>query len=278
MKVGNKYILITSFIACLILTSNFVSCIQNQGHTYHDEIIKMSSISNCNSSNTNFTLTINIDGNGFVNVSPNNETYEYGTIVKLNATPALDWIFEYWSGDLATEKNPTEIIMNSNKTVNATFRLIPTILSANIEVLPWSRLRFEMTASNNDVRYWREGELHQVIIKWEVNNPHDRLDDTHLYIRLREWLLNSAFPKLLFFLTDSGNLYCPTENDNILGINFLKLSIPLDEGYNSGEEIIEIGCWEEGDNCHLGGFAVTIDNRMPNFWNFCWTGNDIFFN
>jgi len=53
-------------------------------------------------------------------------TYSTGTVVPVTASPATDWEFVNWSGNLSGTTNPTSITMNSNKSVTANFRLIPT--------------------------------------------------------------------------------------------------------------------------------------------------------
>jgi len=68
-----------------------------------------------------YTLKVNIVGNGTVAASPSSATYASGTIVSLTATPAATWSFSGWSGDVTGTQNPVNITMNGNKTVTATF-------------------------------------------------------------------------------------------------------------------------------------------------------------
>jgi len=68
-----------------------------------------------------YTLAVNIVGNGNVTKNPDQLTYTYNTSVALNATPDPCWSFAGWSDDLSGTENPTTIIMNGNKTVTATF-------------------------------------------------------------------------------------------------------------------------------------------------------------
>jgi uncharacterized repeat protein (TIGR02543 family) len=69
-----------------------------------------------------YTLTVNIVGQGSVDLNPPGGTYDEDTVVTLTATPpASGWQFDGWSGDLSGTANPTTIIMDSNKTVTATF-------------------------------------------------------------------------------------------------------------------------------------------------------------
>lgn len=68
-------------------------------------------------------LTMNIIGGGYVNVNPDYTSHLYvpGQTVILVANPNAGYVFTGWSGDLSGSVNPTQIIMNTNKTITATF-------------------------------------------------------------------------------------------------------------------------------------------------------------
>ena len=68
-----------------------------------------------------YTLTVTKVGNGTVTLVPAGETYNYGTVVTLTATPAAGYTFTGWSDDLAGRTNPTTIIMDAGKTITATY-------------------------------------------------------------------------------------------------------------------------------------------------------------
>ena len=67
-----------------------------------------------------YILTINIIGDGTVNPTTGNN-YPAGTIVDITATPNTGWQFDSWSGDLIGSTNPTNITMDTNKSITATF-------------------------------------------------------------------------------------------------------------------------------------------------------------
>jgi len=67
------------------------------------------------------TLTINVDGFGYVTKTPDQATYTYGTFVDVNAIAVGGMTFSAWSGDLSGSNNPETITMNGSKTVTATF-------------------------------------------------------------------------------------------------------------------------------------------------------------
>jgi hypothetical protein len=70
-----------------------------------------------------FTLTIIIEGNGEVIIDPDQETYDYGTVVNLTAVPDTGWSFTHWSGDLTGDNNSENITMDDYKTVTAHFTI-----------------------------------------------------------------------------------------------------------------------------------------------------------
>ena len=68
-----------------------------------------------------YTLTVNILGNGSVSKNPDQATYTYGQNVQLTATAAPGWSFSGWSGDLTGSTNPGTVTMNSDKMITAAF-------------------------------------------------------------------------------------------------------------------------------------------------------------
>ena len=68
-----------------------------------------------------YTLTVNIDGQGQVAKNPQQATYHYGDTVTLTATPAQDWSFAFWSGGATGSQNPKTIIISGDTQVTAHF-------------------------------------------------------------------------------------------------------------------------------------------------------------
>ena len=85
--------------------------------------------------NESIKLTINIVGQGSVDVDPSGP-YNPGAEVTLTAIPASGWEFQGWSGALSGSANPTTLKMNKNKWVRATFAEKPSSGSLTV-------LRFE---------------------------------------------------------------------------------------------------------------------------------------
>ena len=76
-----------------------------------------------------FDLTVNITGNGSVNISPDLNEYEPGTVVELTAEPSDGWEFDQWEGDLAGTDNPASITMERSTEITALFIELETAFS-----------------------------------------------------------------------------------------------------------------------------------------------------
>jgi uncharacterized repeat protein (TIGR02543 family) len=66
-----------------------------------------------------YDLTVSTMGLG--SVIPDGGTFEEGTSVTLTATPAAGYVFQGWSGDATGTSSSVAIVMNTDKTVTATF-------------------------------------------------------------------------------------------------------------------------------------------------------------
>jgi len=81
---------------------------------------------------TDFNLTTHVVGSGSIGLSPSGGTYVSGTVIALTATPSPGFFFNGWSGDLSGSTNPTNITMNADKDVTATFSETPPDPSGGI--------------------------------------------------------------------------------------------------------------------------------------------------
>lgn len=75
---------------------------------------------------TQFALNVQVVGKGSVSLNPAPilGTYDSSAVVTLTAEPVLGWKFSGWSGDLTGTSNPDSIVMDTSKTVTATFEEI----------------------------------------------------------------------------------------------------------------------------------------------------------
>jgi hypothetical protein len=70
-----------------------------------------------------YTLTVNVTGQGSVDLDPPGGTYLSGTWVQLTADADPGWSFDHWEGDLTGPNNPETLLMDGVKTVTAVFTL-----------------------------------------------------------------------------------------------------------------------------------------------------------
>lgn len=77
-----------------------------------------------------YPLTINAI-NGTVIRSPNQDSYDSGTVVTLTASPVMGYRFSGWSGDLSGMTSPTTITINSPKNITAGFVRSQFVINAN---------------------------------------------------------------------------------------------------------------------------------------------------
>uniref|UniRef100_UPI004047D680 InlB B-repeat-containing protein n=1 Tax=Mariniflexile sp. TaxID=1979402 RepID=UPI004047D680 len=68
-----------------------------------------------------YSLTINVQGNGSVSITPENNTYPFDSEVSLSANPDFGWTFDKWEGDLESLNSNEVIKMDSNKSITAIF-------------------------------------------------------------------------------------------------------------------------------------------------------------
>jgi hypothetical protein len=94
-----------------------------------------------------YTLTSDVTGDGTVTLDPSGDIYTFGTVVQVTATPAEGYAFDHWSGHLSGSTNPASITMDDNKSVTATFVVIPcSALNA----------RFDETTLSEGIYYYSD--------------------------------------------------------------------------------------------------------------------------
>jgi uncharacterized protein YjbI with pentapeptide repeats len=94
--------------------------------TYFDTNVDLNKIIFKNS--TNYTLTLNSDSSGRIASIPGIEKYTEGTNVALTAIPNPGYEFKAWAGDATGSSSSTTVVMNTNKTVSATFQKTSTFV------------------------------------------------------------------------------------------------------------------------------------------------------
>ncbi len=79
-----------------------------------------------------YTLTTNVTGQGSIALDPPGGTYLSGTTVQVTANHAAGWHFDHWTGDLTGTTNPSNILMDGNKSVTAVFVQDQYTLTTNV--------------------------------------------------------------------------------------------------------------------------------------------------
>ncbi len=184
-----------------------------------------------------YTLMVNITGNGSVTKSPDKSTYFYGEAVQLTATPSAGWTFAEWGGDLTGLANPSSVTMDMNRTVTVTFS--QTILTHEISLLNgWNIFSLYVTPENTDML--------------QVLKP---LIDAGSLIKVQDELGRAVDfnPSTLSYINNIGNLY-NTEGYKIkvnsatsLSITGIQVSLPVDIDLLSGWNIISYPVSNPGD-------------------------------
>ena len=77
-------------------------------------------------------VTVSPDASGQVDIEPRQGDYPKGSLVTLEATPALDYEFVSWSGGASGSEPVVTVKMNSDKDVTANFRIVRYELTTSV--------------------------------------------------------------------------------------------------------------------------------------------------
>jgi hypothetical protein len=72
------------------------------------------------------SLTIITNGSGSIAANPSNPVYPENSVVTITATPSPGWQFSGWSGSISGSTNPTNVLMDTDKTITGNFSQIPS--------------------------------------------------------------------------------------------------------------------------------------------------------
>lgn len=79
-----------------------------------------------------FGVSVEIEGEGDVEITPDKELYDYGDLVSFAASPEDGWTFEGWSGYIESDDNPLLVQIEEDIALNALF--IKDEFPVNIEI------------------------------------------------------------------------------------------------------------------------------------------------
>jgi hypothetical protein len=148
-----------------------------------------------------YTLTTSASPDGSGEVNPASGSYDEGSEVTLNATPAAGWVFSEWSGDATSHLSSITITMDADKSVTALFKAPPT---AEISADPTTvRIGEEVSFNANS-----SADPDNNIVSYEWNfgdgNTASGRSVTHDYSRLGTYTARLT-------VTDSDGLYDTAE-------------------------------------------------------------------
>ncbi len=81
-----------------------------------------------------YELTVNVEGEGEVEITPDQKKYEEGTEVTLTAVPDDGWSFVEWTGDHEDTSEEINITMDSDKTLTAHFEEEGTVVRYELTI------------------------------------------------------------------------------------------------------------------------------------------------
>jgi hypothetical protein len=96
-------------------------------------IISISILFSCTKEIIQHKLSVNVTPINGGSVTPPSGSYEKGQSVQLLATPASDYVFKEWKGDLLGSINPTTLIIDKDKVITGSFEKRKFPLNLTIE-------------------------------------------------------------------------------------------------------------------------------------------------
>jgi hypothetical protein len=84
-------------------------------------VIIITTIFSCKKEVIQYSLLTSVEPVNTGTISPASGTFENGQKISLMATPSSEYIFKEWKGDLSATSNPSDLIINSNKSITGSF-------------------------------------------------------------------------------------------------------------------------------------------------------------
>jgi len=198
-----------------------------------------------------YTLSTTVNGSGSIVKSPNQATYEHGTMVELTAQPAEHYYFTNWSGDISSINNPETITMDSNKSVTCNLTLSTFTLILQIEG--------EGAVEANPLG---AGEKQNIYEEGTEVTLTATADDNYVFKDYTIDLQTFANPSLIVILDENKTVYCRFE------LNTLR--IYLTNNPSEGGTIF----LNPSGNEHLVGTELTLTAKAsPDFAFSHWSGD-----
>jgi hypothetical protein len=151
------------------------SCSVKDDSPTPQEVLDWACVQNMTLTVGNPKLTVNVTGNGDVDISgasipssyPNVTEWGWGDNVTLDAIPAAGWGFVDWTGDLSGSADPETITMDAlTKSVTANFEMLPCDLDVDNSVSLEARMGNNTNSSTVTVSNLGGGNM-----CWQVGYP-----------------------------------------------------------------------------------------------------------
>ena len=190
-----------------------------------------------------YTLTVNVVGNGSVSKNPDQSTYHFGDAVQLSAVANTGWVFSEWGGGLSGSNNSESITIDDNEIVTATF-MVPGQPGVT---LPYTAIH----VSENTAAHWDT-----------LGGPHNDWKYWHIYGFLMEALRSDGTPYVILSDADieAGALLTNSQPKYPILIS-LATDCISDATANQIKSFVQAGghayagstAWTRDENCQLRG-------------------------
>ncbi|GEM_PF-3648475 len=192
-------------------------------------------------------LSISVEGQGRVEVSPEKDEYEYGTEVDLKAVPEEGWEFVGWTGDFESPEEEETLTMDYHKSLTAVFQPIRYDLNITIN---------GEGTTNPEQGNYSYGEGHELTV--------EAIPDEH-------WTFSHWAGDLSEEKVERSEIEIEMDMDRYLEANFLKEDPILEEDeyigtekqwYETGENVtIEVkNDGSAGSKPIIYDFGIYIEN------------------
>jgi len=74
-----------------------------------------------------YTVSLNVEGEGGTEISPERDSYSHGDTIKIRALEKPGFRFSHWRGDFSGGENPAEVLVDRNIQASAVFERLPSL-------------------------------------------------------------------------------------------------------------------------------------------------------
>ena len=143
-----------------------------------------------------YTLTIDINGSGTVQIEPEADCYHTGTLITLTALPEEGNTFNRWSGDVVRYSNPYQLSLIRNTSLIANFASLYTI-SINLEPAEAGTVFVdpdqEYYETGDSVGLWAVPDSGFVFSDWIINEDTSDTNPIFFIIELENIMATARF-------------------------------------------------------------------------------------